>query len=237
MSTAVSPSKQSNSVANSPIWRIFFTLFTILALGVVAFSTFRPIVVLPRITLSPGFALTDQTGAPISNEDFRGQIVLYNFTYAGCEAPCLQTGAVMAQVQSEVEKMETGGIPIKLVSISIDPERDTPAVLAAYGQRYGANPDLWHVATGSAVQLKSVIGGGFSVYYKHPQDGAGEIKLDPAFMLVDGNGILRAEYRTAVPDIDIIVRDMGLLVQEAHNSDGPARYAYEAAHLFLCYPR
>ena len=83
------------------------------------------------------------------------------------------------------------------------------------------------------MQLKSVIGGGFSTYYTEKEDG---IKFDPAFMLVDGNGVLRAEYRTAVPDTDIILRDINLLVEEAHNSTGPQKLAYEAAHLFLCYP-
>jgi protein SCO1/2 len=56
-------------------------------------------------------------------------------------------------------------------------------------------------------------------------------------MLVDGSGIIRAEYRTATPDMAIIERDINLLLEEAENIDGPSRYAYEAAHLFLCYPR
>jgi protein SCO1 len=83
--------------------------------------------------------------------------------------------------------------------------------------------------------VKWVVGGGFSVFYKGLKDG--RMKFGPAFMLVDGSGALRAVYRTAVPDIDIIMRDIGLLKEEAHNINGPSKYAYKAAHLFLCYPK
>ncbi|MFZ1400238.1 MAG: hypothetical protein WAS33_25265, partial [Candidatus Promineifilaceae bacterium] len=86
-----------------------------------------------------------------------------------------------------------------------------------------------------AKQLKSVIGGGFGVFYDVREDG--RFKLDPAFFLVDGSGVIRAEYRTEEPDIDIIMRDFGLLAAEVDHSEGIYRFAYEAAHLFSCYPR
>ena len=123
---------------------------------------------------------------------------------------------------------------MKLVTFSIDPDDDPPR-LQAFATELGADPAVWHLASGGAPQLKSVIGGGFSVYYKEQEDG--RFKLDPAFILVDGNGVMRAEYRTDSPDIDIILRDMGLLAAEVDNSDGIYRFAYEAAHLFSCYPR
>ena len=88
--------------------------------------------------------------------------------------------------------------------------------------------------TGAPAELKTIIGGGFSAYYKN--NGDGTFAFDPAFALVDGWGILRARYKAPFIDLDIIQRDVGLLVKEAQNRDGPSRYAYEAAHLFLCYP-
>ena len=63
------------------------------------------------------------------------------------------------------------------------------------------------------------------------------IPIDPVFALVDGWGVLRAVYRTATPDVEILKRDLRLVVQEVQNSTGVNRYAYEAAHLFLCYPK
>ena len=59
-----------------------------LVLAVIAFATFQPIKVLPRIRLAPGFVLVDQHGDTFTSEDLRGSVTLYTFTYGGCEAPC-----------------------------------------------------------------------------------------------------------------------------------------------------
>lgn len=215
------------------VWRILFAIMLVITLLLGGFTTLKPVVVLPRITLAPGFNLQDQNGAQISNEHLRGGIALYNFTYSNCTDECPQTTPLMAEVQDQVAQLDTGGIPVHLVTMSIDPDVDSVEKMAAYADQYNADPDIWHFVTGSPVQLKSVIGGGFSTYYTKKD---GEVKFDPAFMLVDGNGILRAEYRTATPDSDILLRDINLLVEEAHNGTGPQKLAYEAAHLFLCYP-
>lgn len=216
------------------LWARGFSLVLLLAgIGIFLFVTVRPVTVLPRITLAPGFALVNQENEQVTSEDMRGKITLYTFTYTDCEH-CGQT-AVMEQVAQQLSSIETNDVPVSLVTIFVDPEHDTPAELAAYASEFESGSALWQFLTGTAERLKWVVGGGFSVYYK--TDDPANIKLDPAFMLVDGGGILRAEYRTAVPDIDIILRDIGLLAKEAVNRDGAAKYAYEAAHLFLCYPR
>jgi protein SCO1/2 len=93
----------------------------------------------------------------------------------------------------------------------------------------------WRLLTGDADQLKNVIGAGFNTYYG--EDASGNLVVDPVFVLVDGWGIVRATYRTAAPDVDLLKRDLGLIVKEIENSTGVSRYAYEAAHLFMCYPR
>jgi len=214
---------------------ILFSVLGVLGLGLFAFVTIRPIQVLPRISLGPGYFLTDANGEAVTNEDFRGSLVLYNFTYLSCEEPCPVTTDTMQAVQSRLGEVDTGGIPIKLVTISFDPARDTPEVIRAAAAELGADPAVWTFLTGAPERLKWLIGGGFSVYYEEKQPQ--EFRFDPAFMLVDGAGVLRAEYRTAVPDVDRILRDMRLVTDEVHNRQGVANYAYDAAHLFLCYPR
>ncbi|MBK8901279.1 MAG: SCO family protein [Anaerolineaceae bacterium] len=234
MAATVSSLEKPRSSSGMLIWKLFFGLFTVMGAGVVWFSTARPILVLPRITLAPGFYLTDQNGETFTSEALRGQIALYNFTYTNCEAPCEQTSQVMAEVQTRLPEVGAS-VPLKLVTFSIDPARDDPAQLFAFAAKMGADPAVWHLATGGAPQLKSVIGGGFSVYYQEAENG--DFKLDPALFLVDGSGVIRAEYRSDTPDIDIIMRDFGLLAAEVENSEGIYRFAYEAAHLFSCYPR
>lgn len=240
MSTADYPldaARQSNTVhfrSRRILWGIY-GLIGLLLVGTLAFAILRPILVLPRITLAPGFALQDETGQRFTSEDLRGQLVLYNFTYTRCAAPCPATSDVMRAVQTRLDEVETGSIPVTLITISFDSEHDTPAVLSQYAAQATADAHNWRFLTGDADRLKWVIGGGFGVYYQANEDGS--FIFDPAFMLVDGAGILRAEYRTAAPEIDRILRDIGLVAKEANNSQGAKRAAYEAAHLFLCYPR
>jgi protein SCO1/2 len=206
----------------------------VIVLGVLAFAVFQPIQVLPRISLAPGFAFVDQDGERLTNEDLRGSLVFYTFTYTGCAAECPDTGEAMSSIKETVDEIDTGGIPVRFVTISFDPDRDTPTRLRSYAQELGADTEVWRFVTGEPARLKNVIGGGFSTYYSQNEDGT--FAFDPAFALVDGWGILRAKYRTANPDPELIRRDVELLVDEVQNQEGASRLAYEAAHLFLCYP-
>jgi protein SCO1/2 len=203
--------------------------------GLLAFVILRPIQVLPRITLAPGFVVRDQDAHTLTSEDLRGAITLYSFSYSACEQPCPDTTAVMQAVTAKLPAVDTLGVPVRLITLSVDPARDTPEALRRFGERYGADFEQWRFATDEAARLKHLVGGGFGIYYQAQLDG--DVQLDPAFMLVDGNGLLRAEYRTASPSLDVILRDIRLLATEAVNSAGPGRLAYEAAHLFVCYPR
>lgn len=233
------------SPAKFTLWRLQHGLVAaaiLLFLGVLVFVIWRPIQVLPRIGTGPDFVLQDQNGQSLTNGDLRGQFVLYNFTYTSCEEPCPQTGAAMRQIQQRLQEVETGGIPIQLVTISFDPARDTPARLTAYAEKIGADLRNWRFVTGAPDLLKQVIGGGFGIYYAPEAAANGapqnvQYKFEPTFVLMDGLGILRAKYQTATPDVEVVVRDVELLATEVRNSQGAARYAYETAHLFLCYPK
>lgn len=209
-------------------------LLAIPLLAVILFAVVQPIKVVPRIGLAPGFIFTDMYGRQLTNEDLRGQIVIYNFTTTSCEAPCIDTAPIMQALQEFVKQLDTGGIPVTLVTISLDPERDTPERLQAYARNLNADPARWHFVTGSPERLKQVVGGGFELYYT--QDEHGVFHFAPMLAIVDGNGILRARYKRGLEDVTIAERDLTLMLEEARNSSGAAGLVYEAAHLFLCYP-
>lgn len=216
-------------------WHIVVGLLALVAVAIVLFVTIQPVQVLPRMTLAPGYTLIDENGDTLISEDARGKLTLYNFTYTNCVAPgCPETGSATRALQERLATVDTAGIPVQFVTISFDPERDTPEALKQWAAANGAQPESWHVATGEPGQLKSIIGAGFSSYYEHKEDGS--IVFDPTWVLVDGNGIIRTRYKTAAPDPEIFARDVGLIVDEVQNSSGADRLAYEAAHLFLCYP-
>jgi protein SCO1/2 len=175
-------------------------------------------------------------GEQLTNEDLRGQFVLYNFLYTGCPVPCNNLNETMREVQSRLDEIELAEIPIKFVTISFDPENDTIEVLKTYAESQGAHPDQWVFATTTdQVKLKAMIGGSFEAYYNQNEDGS--FTFDPKFVLVDGWGMIRGEYRyqTMTPDADRILRHIGVMAEEVINSQGAATLAYEAAHYFLCY--
>ncbi|MFN8488743.1 MAG: SCO family protein [Caldilineaceae bacterium] len=235
MSISITTQSQLRPRATKKRAGLWYALFTLPFLAALAFSIFQPIQVLPRISLSPGFALTDQDGKRLTNEDLRGHLVLYNFTYTNCVAPCPQTSGSLLAVQQQLAQINTRGLPVDLVTISFDPTRDQPAQLRTYAAQLGADTTHWHFVSGVPLQLKNIIGGGFGAYYQAEADGS--FTFDPQFVLVDGLGIIRAKYRTAALDPAIIQRDLELITAEARNSKGAAKFAYEAAHLFLCYPK
>lgn len=208
----------------------------VLVLAAMWFKIFEPIQVLPRIRLAPGFSLTDQSGAQVTSEDLRGSVVLYTFTYAGCEDPCPAPEPTMAAIRDQVDTVDMGDTDLRFVTISFDPANDTPEVLSARAETMGADGDEWIYATGAEDLMKPIIGSGFKTYFEPRDDGS--FAFDPALILVDGWGVVRGEYRyqTRSPDTERVLNHIGILGEEIRNSHGAAGLAYEAAHFFLCYP-
>src|SRR5258708_6275315 len=89
---------------------------------------------LPRIGAAPALTLTRQDGAPLSLSDLRGKVVLLTFIYTSCTDTCPLLTGKMAGLQ---EKLGPDfGSRVQFLSITVDPERDTPDILHAYGQRF-----------------------------------------------------------------------------------------------------
>ena len=207
-----------------------------IVLAAVAFAVFEPIQVLPRIRLAPGYLLTDQSAATLTSEDVRGDIVLYNFGYTNCGSACDSMNNTMAAIQERIGEADTGDTEVRFVTISFDPVADTPEALATYATDLGADPASWTFATADPDHLANVVKAGFRAYYEDRADGS--YSFDPVFVLVDGWGVIRGEYRyqTNAEDTEKILHHIDILGEEIRNSHGAASLAYEAAHFFLCYP-
>lgn len=216
------------------VYLIGLGLLILPIIGAMAFAIFQPIQVLPRISLAPGFSFIDADGARLTSDDQRGKLTYYTFLYTGCETACANPVEGLKTIEAVADRAESSSLPVELVAISFDPERDTPERLKEFAAKHGADSNRWHFVTGAEEQLKNVIGGGFGAYYDQNEDGS--FTFDPQIVLVDGWGIRRAAYRSSNPDPALIERDLGLISSEFENSEGLNRVAYEAAHLFLCYP-
>lgn len=204
----------------------------LLVMAVMAFTIFEPIQVLPRIRPAPGFIMADQTGTSFTSEDMRGQVTLYSFAHAGCGDRCAEMNATLAEVQDRLDGVDLGGADFEIVTVSFD-ATDTAEDLAGAAASAGADGVTWRWAT--VANEEAVIGAGFRVFFERNDSG---YRFDPVFIIVDGYGVIRGEYRyqTLVDDADRLVNHVNLLGEELRNSTGAATVAYEAAHLFLCYP-
>lgn len=204
-----------------------YLLLGMVAVAIISFILFQPITVLPRIALAPGFGLQNGDGVVVSNEDLRGTITLYSFSAVNCASACGQTAADIAVVAQTLASQIAA--PLNVVTLALNGE--TPADLAGLGSK--DRSVTWQWLTGDSQRLRYVVGGGFNLYYD--QQG-GSVDFAPRYVLVDGLGMIRAYYFTAQPDPTLLLRDINFLLEEATNSTGSKKLAYEAAHLFLCYP-
>ena len=232
---ASSPTKTTRPPTRFRWWWLAVGAAVLLVAGVMAIAIFKPIKVLPRIRQAPGFILTDQNGQRLTSEDVRGKVVVYSFLYTGCGPACDPMNATMQEVQRRLDEVDLSGLPVQFVTISFDPEHDTPEKLKAYADSLDADPTRWRFATGDATRLKQIIGTGFEAFYQ--ADGQGAFQFDPKFVLVDGLGTVRSEYKYQVEtsDADRILRHLGVLAEEVQKATGVNKLVYEAAHLFLCY--
>jgi len=99
--------------------------------------------------------LTDQDGRPVRlYEDLMaGQVVVVNAFYTGCRAACPQAMGTLSHLQA---KLAVDGVPARFISITVDPEHDTPDRIALYARSLGAGPD-WSMLTGDAVAVRRAL--------------------------------------------------------------------------------
>ncbi|MFQ5801709.1 MAG: SCO family protein [Candidatus Methylomirabilales bacterium] len=120
----------------------------------------------PNIARAPSFALTDRSGKEITLADLRERVWVADFIWTRCPDECPLMSAVMARLQAEFADEPD----FRLVSISVDPEYDTPAVLTRYATRYGANPDRWLFLTGDKETIYRLVREGFKLAVQDPDD-------------------------------------------------------------------
>ena len=134
----------------------------------------------------PDFSLTDQNGQPLRLSHFRGKAVLLTFIYTRCPLPnfCPLMSKNFADLQERLNKEFPN--KYRLLSITMDPNFDRPAVLKDYAARYDANEADWSFATGNAEQI-SFVAGLMGLYYA-PENGL--ISHDFRTALIGPNGRL-----------------------------------------------
>jgi len=156
---------------------------------------------LRRINIVPAFALTERSGRTITNNDLFGRIWVADFVYTTCPGPCPLVTASMAKVQAAVAHDPL----VQLVTFTVDPQTDTPPVLAAYADKFGADKNRWWFLTGPEKSMYNLIQNGFYQPVednrgKPPEPGQFTVTHSTQVALVDVNGTVRGFYDGVGPD-------------------------------------
>lgn len=136
----------------------------------------------------PDFQLTDQNGKKISNKDMLGKVYLVEFFYSTCPTICPIMNANMKNINKEIDDPNFG-----IVSISIDPENDTPEVLKKHAEQIGAVSPNWHFLTGDRDYIGKVADQ-FNIYVGDKEDEAENLNHSGMIALVDQEGNIRCRF-------------------------------------------
>ena len=164
---------------------------------------------LPTIGAAPDFALTSQDGAEVTLAALRGKVVAVTFIYASCPDVCPMLTDKMARVQDELGS--DFGSKIAFVSITTDPERDTPEVLKEYAEAFEANLAGWSFLTGEPAAVLEVAHR-YGVAVAKAADG--QVDHTMLTTLIDRQGTMRVQYLGYRFDEEEFRRDLESLVNE-----------------------
>ena len=142
------------------------------------------------------FHAIDERGQPFTEDALRGHPTIVSFIFTRCDTICPITTMKMARIQ---EKTFDAGAKIKLLSISVDPAYDTPDKLAAYAEKYKADPERWRFITGTPGAIHDLVEGSFMTSMLREEDRPGgipNIAHGGYFMLVDGDLHIRGRYES-----------------------------------------
>jgi protein SCO1 len=168
----------------------------------------------------PAFTLTDQRGKPFGSRELAGKIWVTDFFFTSCQGVCPLLSERMAEVGKRARHL---GPDFHLVSISIDPERDTPERLAAYAARYGANPISWSFLTGPEAAIQATVVDGFKIGAGKERaggsadGGAGfwEIFHGEKLVLVDRQMRIRGYFPATPEGLDKLMEAVGRVANGA----------------------
>jgi protein SCO1/2 len=143
----------------------------------------------------PAVPLQLQTGSEARLSDLEGRLVVATFIYTRCRTMCPMLGMRMARIRDQLPEAVLGK-EVQMLSVSFDPEHDTPERLAEYGGHYGARPDHWWVARPRAHLDTLLERLGVVVL----DDGEGGFNHNAAFYLIDRQGRVVAIMDDEKPD-------------------------------------
>jgi protein SCO1/2 len=154
---------------------------------------------------APSFALLDQDGIQRSLHDWQGRAILLDFIFTNCPGPCPISTATLVSLQKKLpEELRER---VQLVSISLDPARDTPEAMRLYAEARGVDFGTWAFLTGTAQEIDPVL----ADYGVGKIEGE-EIEHTVVTFLIDPKGRIAKRYLGAKHSSEELLADLGRLL-------------------------
>lgn len=196
-------------LVGSPLFWIIFVAFSF---GIPIVQSLRaPKVIQPPVLAQlEDFQLTNQDNKKLKLSDFQGSVLVVNFFFTNCAGNCSRLTQQMGIFQKRLMGV---GPAIRLLSITVDPDTDTPEKLKEYAEKYQADFKIWQFLTGDRATIEKVVGDGFQVALDKNAK-----TVDERFVIVDQLGRIRG-YKQANDNTQLsdIIRIVAILANSNPN--------------------
>jgi protein SCO1/2 len=196
---------------------LFWGMLTFVVAGVFAafaVSKFYGGKPLPNIRHLPGFVLTNQFGEEVTLSDLRGKVWVSDIIFTRCPGPCAKMTKQLAALQADLPE------DVMIVTLTADPEYDTPAVLKQYAEKYGADTNKWVFLSGPKKDIYELALDGLLLAVQE-KESAERTSIEDmfihstTFVIVDKRGNLRAYHESLEPDANRrVLADIKNLLRE-----------------------
>jgi len=175
------------------------------------FAADPPATRLAVIRTAPDFQLTGADEKPVTLHQFRGKVAIVGFFFTTCNGTCPATTARLAKIQDALSKEPALKDRVQLISISLDPERDTPEKLRGYMQLYDVDNRNWSFATGAAADIRRTLDA-WGMWAKPAANG--QLDHPSRVFLVDPQGRIREIYNLDFLRAPWVIEDVKLLFSD-----------------------
>lgn len=183
---------------------------SVLLLLLLALASCRNQPELPSLFAVPDAKLVDERGRAVSLDAMKGTVTVYDFIFTSCTGTCPIMTNNMRRLTQRVPK----DAPVRFVSISVDPARDTPPVLAEYTKRVRNDP-RWTFLTGDRDAIVKLSVEGFKLAAGDPMPGGEPLLHSSKFAVADKSGVIREYYGGTDGDLaDHVAKTVAQLLDE-----------------------
>lgn len=163
------------------------------------------------INPAPDFTLANLKGEKVSLKKLEGKIKIINFIYTSCPDACPIVTGRLSKLQEILREEGLLGEKIEMISISLDPERDTPEQLEKYAEGFKAETNSWVFLRGTEKETKKVLSD-YDIWTKRLEDGT--IDHVMRVYLVDSKDRIREIYNLAFLQPELVVRHIEMILVE-----------------------